>query len=256
MQKVLITGAATGLGGFLRDSLASQGYFIYGTTRNLEAVKDSENIKFLHLDFTDKKSIDAIADYLIANDEVIDVFINNSGIAYLDPVEVLDEDEFRHIFDVNLFGPIYLTKKILPIMRKANKGNLIFISSIVSTDYWPYLGAYSASKAGIESIAFEWAALLQKWNIKVSVIQPNPLPTNMKILRSKNTESSPYPPLIQRNLDWENIEDVCDLISQIINDPSPSFLYQTGPHSTKAAHKFIKKQAYQKSLEKYQKALN
>jgi NAD(P)-dependent dehydrogenase (short-subunit alcohol dehydrogenase family) len=253
MRNILITGIARGLGKSLSNYLLERDCFVYGTTRNVESVQPSKNLKLFYLDLTDNNSIDKVANYFIESGEILDAIVHNSGVAYLDPADVLDDKESRHIFDVNFFGPLYLTKKLLPILRKQSKTNLIFISSIVSVDHWPYLGIYAASKAALEAVAFEWAVLLKKWNIYVSVIQPNPLPTDMQILRSKNAKNSPYSELNERSLKWEKIVDVCALIEKILEDKSPEFLYQTGSFSKKAIQCFLKANAYQKAVERYQK---
>lgn len=253
MKTVLITGAARGLGKHLSELLVSKGYFVYGTSRNLKTLKNVENTEFFYLDLTDQKSIDELANHFLETGITIDAIVHNSGVAYLDPIEVLDEEEYRHIFEVNFFGVVKLTKKLLPILKKSAKSNLVFISSIVSIDCWPYLGAYSASKRALESVAFEWATLLKKWNIYVSVVQPNPLPTDMQILRSKNAGKSLYPELESRKLDWESISDTTNLVHKILENPNSQFFYQTGEKSKKVVNHFIRQEAYQKSLETYQK---
>ncbi len=204
MRNILITGAARGLGRHLGEFLSKKNYSVYGTTRNPKASKNSDLFRLIYLDLKESDSINLLHDHLKKMNVSIDVLIHNSGVAYLDPADVLDEEECRHTFEVNFFGPICLTTKLLPMMKRNSRGNIIFISSIVSIDHWPYLGVYSASKAAIESVAFEWAVLLKRWNIHVSVIRPNPLPTNMQILRSKNAGKSPYPELNKRELIWEN----------------------------------------------------
>ncbi len=256
MKKILITGVVRGLGKSLAEFLSNQGHIVYGTTRYLEKVRDSHNYQILSLDLTKKNSIDNLYKHFLEIGEKIDVIIHNAGIAYLDPADLLDEDESRNIFEVNFFGPIYLTKKFLPEMRMAKNGQLIFISSIVSIDHWPYLGVYSASKAAIEAVAFEWAVLLKRWNIAVSVVRPNPLPTDMQIFRSKNLESSPYPDLPERNLEWESISEVCLTVSKIIKDPIPKFAYQTGLNSEKTVRKFLNSNSYQSAIEDYQQQFN
>jgi NAD(P)-dependent dehydrogenase (short-subunit alcohol dehydrogenase family) len=253
VKKILITGIARGLGKKLCDYFLEKGFFVYGTTRNVISVQPSKNLKLFYLDLTDNSSIDKVVDYFIESEEIPDAVIHNSGVAYLDPADVLEDKECRHIFNVNFFGPLYLTKRLLPILRKQDKTNLIFISSIVSIDHWPHLGIYAASKAAIEAVAFEWAVLLRKWNIYVSVIQPNPLPTDMQILRSKNAKNSPYLDLGERLLKWEKIADVCKLIQKILTDESPEYQYQTGSYSKKTVQSFLKKNVYQRALEKYQK---
>ncbi|MBI3212106.1 MAG: SDR family NAD(P)-dependent oxidoreductase, partial [Simkania negevensis] len=246
-KKVLITGAARGLGKEIKIFLAERDFFIYGTTRKLKDPSILEaHSKMLELDLSSKASIDALVDYLTKNENAIDYMIHNSGIAYLDPIDVLDEEEYRKMFEVNFFGPIYLTKQLIPLMKRAKKSKIIFISSIASVDHWPYLGGYAASKAALEAVAFESAVLFKKWGIDVSVIRPNPLPTDMQILRSKNALQSPHPELKKRKLEWETLEGVCDLIFKILNDPAPKFDYQTGEFSEKRVQQFHKKNCYQK----------
>lgn len=252
MKHILITGAARGLGNSIGNFLAEKNYNVVGTTRNPQNACKSKDLTLQRLDFLDKNSIDTFIESILTSGSSIDALIHNAGVAYLDPADVLSEEESHHIFEVNFFGPLYLTKKLLPLMKKQEKSNLIFISSIVSIDHWPHLGMYAASKAALETIAFEWAVLLTKWNIHVSVVQPNPLPTDMQILRSKNAPTSPYADLTNRSLQWEDITNVCELIFQILNADAPLFQYQTGPHSKKTADHFLKKNIYQKSLEKYQ----
>lgn len=253
MKKILITGAIRGLGKHLTDFLLSKGYFVYGTTRTPHKAEEKKNFKPLYLDFCDKTSVSHLIDYFKKLEGPLDAIIHNAGIAYLDPIEIMEEEEYRHIFEVNFFGPVALTTQLLPYLKKSTKPSLIFISSIVSVDCWPYLGAYAASKRAIESVAFEWAALLKPWNINVSVIQPNPLPTDMAIMRSKNAHKSHYPELKNRFLEWESIEETVKLVYEILEDVSPEFQYQTGKYSKQTASKFFKENAHQNSLEDYQK---
>lgn len=252
MKNVLITGVAHGLGKSLSDFLIEKGFFIFGTTRYPQKLLPSNSLKIFQLDLSDRYSIEQLVDSLEESGESIDAIIHNAGVAYLDPADVLEEDECRYVFDVNFFGPLHLTKRLLPLIKMQHQAKLIFISSIVSIDHWPYLGVYAASKVALEAVAFEWAVLLKKWNIYVSIIQPNPLPTDMQILRSKNAPKSPYPELNNRHLDWESIDDVCVLVYKILMTTSPKFQYQTGPYSEETAHRFLKDNIYQEMIEKYQ----
>lgn len=253
MKNVLITGAVRGLGKHLTKLLLSKGYSVYGTTRNLKEAKEERNLKVFYLDLCDNKSIANLTNYLKKSNKPLDAVVHNAGIAYLDPIEIMDEEEYRHIFEVNFFGPVTLTQQLLPLLKKSQKSSLIFISSIVSIDCWPYLGAYAASKRAIEAVAFEWAILLKSWNINVSVIQPNPLPTDMAIMRSKNACKSHYPELKNRLLEWESIEETVELVYEILETEAPKFQYQTGKYSKQTVSKFLKENAYQSLLKEYQK---
>lgn len=256
MKKVLITGVSRGLGKILAEFLSQKGCIVYGTVRDLKNARDTPNIRYFYLDLQKEKSISKAADhiYKIAGD--LDAIIHNAGIAYLDPADVMSDKESRHVFDVNFFGPLSLTRAILPKLRKAKKGKLIFISSVVSIDHWPSLGIYSASKAALECVAFEWAVLLKQWNIDVSIIRANPLPTDMQILKSANSDLSPYHKAFCNELIWEKTEAVCDLVLEIINSTSPEFEYTTGEYSKKSIDAILKRNAYKKLLEHYQKELN
>jgi NAD(P)-dependent dehydrogenase (short-subunit alcohol dehydrogenase family) len=254
MKNVLITGVRRGLGKEIKEYLLKKKFFVYGSSRTLSK-KEEEGSKTLFLDYTNKRSINAFSQYFIKNNIKLDTIIHNAGIVYLDPIETLLPEEIAKIFDVNFFGPVLLTKKLLPLLKAQKNGKLIFISSIVSVTPWPSIGMYAASKTALDACAFELAIMLDKWNIKVSVIHPNPLPTNMLIRKSKNKIDLGYPELKNRELKFEKVKDVCDIIHEIIKLKEPQFCYQTGVYSEKTYNNIIKKNNLFKSLKKYQEQL-
>lgn len=256
MKNIVITGISRGLGKILADYLAINGNTIYGTVRQLEKCKNSEKIKYFFLDLQDLASIDKAVTEIVKQTPTIDGIIHNSGIAYLAPADIMSDKERRHTFDVNFFGPLYLTEKLLPYLKKSPNGKLIFISSIASLDNWPSLGVYSASKSALECVAFEWAVLLKKWNIDVSIIRANPLPTDMNILKSANEIPASYGETFCNELEWESTEKVCKHVLQILNSPSPKFAYASGKISEKTVNSILKKDIHQKLINKYRKKLN
>lgn len=249
-KKVLITGVSRGLGKVLAEYLQKEGWFVYGTARDLAKVKDTEFLKHIELDLQKKKSIQDASDHLFSLTDTLDAVIHNSGVAYLTPAEEMKETEIHHTFDVNFFGPMLLTELLLPRFRKAKKGKIIYVSSIASVDPWPSLSVYSASKAAFERVAFEWAVLLKKWNITTSIIRPNPLPTDMQILKSEG-DATIFQNAFLNELEWEKVEDVCNLINEILNSKSPKFEYTTGPLSKETVDSLLVKNGYQKLIEKY-----
>lgn len=255
MKKILITGASRGLGKALTEFFSNEGHLVYGTVRNLEGFTETDNTRYFYLDLQDVDSIKKTAHQILQEVDSFDAIIHNAGIAYKDPADVLTEQEVRSTFDVNFFGPWLLTRELLPRLMQSRAGKLVFISSIASVDHWPGLGVYSASKAALECIAFEWAVLLKKWGISVSIIRPNPLPTDMQIRRSSNSPSSPYKKYTCNELIWESISDVCKTALKIINSRSPKFEYTSGVHSQEAINAIQKKGAYNKLMEKYQEKL-
>jgi len=254
-KKILITGISRGLGQILSQYLSKHNCEVYGTVRSLDDFTDSKLIKYIPMDLQVRNSIDHAVSEVFQKIDTLDAVIHNAGIAYLNPADEMSEEERRQVFDINFFGPIYLTELLLPYFRKANKGKIIFISSIASLDPWPGLGVYSASKAAIERVAFEWSVLLKKWNIHTSVIRPNPLPTDMQILKSLRSEPGIYGPVFCNELVWEKTEDVCDLILKIISEKAPHFEYATGEFSMKTVNSILKKGAHEKLIRKYRRKL-
>lgn len=255
MKKILITGISRGLGKILADYLIQHNCKVYGTVRQLEKFQSTEKIQYFHLDLQDNGSIDKAVHKITKNAPFLDAIIHNSGIAYLAPADAMNDQERRQTFDVNFFGPIHLTDRLLPLLKKASNGKIIFISSIVSLDHWPSLGVYSASKAALECVAFEWAVLLKKWNIDVSVIRPNPLPTDMNILKPADSRLNLHGEAFCNDLEWESPEEICKHIIHILNSSSHKFAYASGSKSEKTANSILKREIYEKLIQKYRKKL-
>lgn len=254
-KKVLITGVSRGLGKALSEYLSEHNCEIYGTVRNLDNFSDTHSIKYTYLDLHIRDSIEKAASEILHKAKHIDVIIHNAGIAYLNPADEMSDHERRLVFDVNFFGPVYLTELLLPHLREVKRGKIIFISSIASIDTWPSLGVYSASKAALECVAFEWSVLLKKWNVRVSIIRPNPLPTNMQIQKSVNSDPGIYGSVFCNELIWEKTEDVCNLVLKIIRSQNPAFEYSTGKFSKMAVNSILKKGAHEKLIKKYRNML-
>lgn len=255
-KKIIVTGASRGLGKMLTQLLSQQGWIVYATVRDLKNVNDSEGIKYFYLDLEKNESIDEVISEIFEKAESIDGIVHCAGKAYLDPADVMTDRERRSVFDVNFFGPVYLTEKALKYMRIAKKGKVVFISSIASLDPWPALGVYSASKSALERVAFEWAVLLKYWGIDVSIVRPNPLPTPMNMLRSSRKEDSPYGDIFCNELRWESIEDACNVIIDILKSDSLKFEYSTGEFSQRTTDMILQNGIYEKLLSEYRANVN
>jgi len=132
------------------------------------------------LDVTKEDQVTAAVDFvkskLKTNSKRLFAVVNNAGILSMFPTETVPLHQIKQLFDVNFFGVITITKAFIPELRLSqNKpfgSRLIFISSLVGTKYLPYEAAYCASKSGIESLSDCIRIELEKWNIKVSTIEP------------------------------------------------------------------------------------
>ncbi|QHX35739.1 hypothetical protein STIUS_v1c01840 [Spiroplasma sp. TIUS-1] len=180
-QTWFITGASKGFGQILVNKLLEKGDRVVATSRNMNSFKDIDNDNFLGLeikDLTNEKSIIEAFKQTINKFGTIDVLVNNAGYGIFGAFEEVTDKEIRDLFDVNVFGTFNTIRNVLPIMRKANKGRIINISSsygFVGDKYW---GAYNATKFAIDGLSEALSLELNQFNIKSTSIMPGPFRTN------------------------------------------------------------------------------
>lgn len=166
-KSILITGGCSGIGGYLADAFENDGYSVFRTSRKLQ-----KNV--LQLDVRSSESINSCLktiDELACGDLL--ALINNAGLGYFGDFVDLSRDDLRDQFEVNVFGLHELTKGIIKIFKKRNKGRIINIGSINGKISFPHAGAYSASKHALEALTDSLRLELKNTNIKVSLIEPS-----------------------------------------------------------------------------------
>jgi NAD(P)-dependent dehydrogenase (short-subunit alcohol dehydrogenase family) len=236
----LVTGASRGLGREIAVLLVENGYRVYAGVRNIEKVP--EGTIPVWVDLTNEESLQLCVNKLIEENGKIDVLVNNAGIAYFGGVDTMTIKEVRELFDVNFFGTFFLTQLFLPYMREQKKGKIFFISSVRGIESCAYMGMYSASKAALEAIAFDWAVTLSKWNIVVSVVQPGPLDTGIDIKHGTRFafNENPYAPYGEYNLTLQSPKDAAKVILENILKLDPPFRFQTDDLSKRVVEKHSK----------------
>jgi NAD(P)-dependent dehydrogenase (short-subunit alcohol dehydrogenase family) len=181
MPSVLITGASRGIGRATALRLADLGWEVFAGVRRpedgeaLAGESSGGRIVPVVLDVTDSAQIAALDQAL---PERIDALVNNAGIVVSGPVEGLAIDELRHQFEVNVIGQVAITQALLPRLRDA-KGRIVFISSVSGRISAPLVGAYSASKFALEGLADALRMELRRWGIKVVLIEPGAIDTDL-----------------------------------------------------------------------------
>lgn len=180
----LITGcSAGGIGAGIAKGVLARGENVIVTARNTEKVKEitemyPETSLAVSLDVTDPASMDAAIQAGMKKFGRIDVLVNNAGYAYRSSVEEAEEEGMRMMYETNLFGPIHLIRKILPVMRSQKEGTIINISSIAAARTGAASGFYASSKAALELLSEGLAKELEPLGIHVMIVEPGSFRTH------------------------------------------------------------------------------
>ena len=183
MPTVLITGASTGIGRATALRMSRAGWKVLAGVRaeqvgrELAAEGPAGRIEPLRLDVTSEEQIAAARMLVDAGGSGrLDALVNNAGVGAGGPMELLTTEELRSQFEVNVFGPMALTRALLPALRRA-RGRVVFVSSIGGKVVLPYTAPYGASKHAIEAIADSLRIELAGSEIQVALIEPGSVST-------------------------------------------------------------------------------
>ena len=172
-----ITGASTGFGRLLAEEVLRRGGRVIATARSLEKVADlerkyPERAKAYALDVTDPAQVASITAQATACFAPVDVLVNNAGYGVTGAIEEVTEDEYRPMFETNVFGLLRVTKALLPKMRERGSGHIINLSSIGGLIGSPGWGFYNATKFAVEGLTEALAGECEPLGIHVTAIEP------------------------------------------------------------------------------------
>jgi NAD(P)-dependent dehydrogenase (short-subunit alcohol dehydrogenase family) len=177
-RTVLITGASSGIGRATAREFRARGWTVYGTARAPQAIRPCDRIDgvtYLPLDFHDPATIQAITKSLPR----VDVLINNAGVGQAGAVEDVPLDAVRELFEVNVFGPLELTRAYLPAMRADHGGTIIFIGSLITEVRVPFQSSYAASKLALVGYVQSLRHELRPYGIRTVLVQPGYIRTGI-----------------------------------------------------------------------------
>jgi NAD(P)-dependent dehydrogenase (short-subunit alcohol dehydrogenase family) len=172
----LVTGAGRGMGiDFARAALAA-GHNVVATGRNLDTVRaaigEHERLLVTELDITDAQSAEQAVAAALAWFGRIDVLVNNAGNFFGGFFEELSPQQVRRQIETNLFGPMTVTRAVLPVMRQQRSGLVISISSTAGVVGGAFGSAYAASKFGLEGWIEGLAGEVEPFGIRTMIVEP------------------------------------------------------------------------------------
>ncbi len=178
MRNILITGCSSGIGYCVAKGLRERGYNVFVTARKDEDIErlEKEGFKVIPLELSDPESVRDCAYELMlrANNDVYAVF-HNGAYGQAGALEDISREVLEKQFAANVFGWHQLTNLLLPLMRNAGEGRIIYNSSVLGIIALPFRGSYTASKYAIEGLADTLRLELHNTDIHVSLIEPGPV---------------------------------------------------------------------------------
>jgi short-subunit dehydrogenase len=178
-QAILVTGASSGFGLLIGNTLHESGYMVIGTSRDPEKYQSKVPFKLLPLDIADDHSIGSFGQKLFNEIERLDVLINNAGFYLSGLAEETTIAQGKKQFETNFWGTIKLTNELLPYFRKQRYGKIITVGSIMGLISLPGGGYYAASKHALEGYFRALRFELNEFNITVSMVEPVGFKTNI-----------------------------------------------------------------------------
>jgi NAD(P)-dependent dehydrogenase (short-subunit alcohol dehydrogenase family) len=210
-KAVLITGASSGLGRVMAETLAANGYFVYAGARKDEDLKELtaiENIQGVRLDVTRQDQIDAAVKTISEAGRGLYGLVNNAGVLVVQPLIEMEEQDFDFQMDVNVYGPYRVTRAFAPLIIES-KGRIGIIGSISGTLSSATWGAYSMTKFAMEAYADALADEMKTFGVRVSLIEPGAYRSNIgksalerMAEQDQTADDSQFKAAMNESVDW------------------------------------------------------
>jgi NAD(P)-dependent dehydrogenase (short-subunit alcohol dehydrogenase family) len=171
-----ITGAGRGMGVDIVRAALDAGHAVVATGRSADkvttAVGTHEDLLVVELDITDPASAQAAVDAALSRFSRIDVLVNNAGNFVAGFFEEIPAEDMRAQMETNFFGPLNVTRAVLPVMRAQRAGHVVTMSSTAGVIGQAFVSAYAASKFALEGWMESLAVEVAPFGIRTTVVEP------------------------------------------------------------------------------------
>ncbi len=179
----VITGGGRGIGAAIADALDGSGAKITLMGRSEETLqqkcRDLSKAQGIPVDFSDEKSVQKAFSQARESFGPVGILINNAGAAYSAPLHRTDDENWKHMLDVNLSSVFYCCREVITDMRGQNWGRIVNIASVAGLSGAPYITAYCAAKHGVIGLTRALALELAKKDITVNALCPGDTNTDL-----------------------------------------------------------------------------
>lgn len=186
-----ITGAARGMGTDIARAALDAGHLVVATARDadrvIKALGTHDRLVAVPLDITDVESVAAAVEAAIDRFGRIDVLVNNAGTFQAGYFEEISPGQFRQQMETNFFGPLNVTRAVLPIMRARRRGQVVTISSTAGFVAGEFVAAYASSKFALEGWMEALQIDLEPYGIDTTIVEPGFFRTDLLVEGSSTT---------------------------------------------------------------------
>jgi NAD(P)-dependent dehydrogenase (short-subunit alcohol dehydrogenase family) len=187
---VLVTGSSSGFGELIVKTLARDGHRVFATMRGAAdrnqaaaeqlkqwAAAHHARLEVVELDVTSDQSVASAVEYALTTAGTIDVVVNNAGASAAGPLEAFSLEQMAALLNLNALGPMRVNKAVLPSMRVAGSGLIIWITSTLGRVLPGRGGLYPATKWAAEGFAESLRHQVAPFGIDVAILEPGSFPT-------------------------------------------------------------------------------
>ncbi len=216
----IVTGGSRGIGAAIASKLAAMAANVVICGRNRDELQQTasdisaqgRSCEGLVCDVSDLDSVEQLAQTILAKYRRIDILVNNAGVgSFSSPLHALSPQDWDKVMNINLRGVYYTIRAFAPRMIEQKSGDIINISSIASKNPLPSGAVYAASKWGLNGLTYSVAEELRAYNIRVSVVCPGSVDTDLSPHAGKNKYRMLKP------------EDVAHVVEMLVTQAPQSF---------------------------------
>ena len=250
-KAVLVTGASSGLGRVMAETMAAQGYFVYAGARkdkDIEELNKIENVQAVRLDVNKPEQIEAAVQTIKQAGRGLYGLVNNAGVVVLKPLIEIDEEDFHFQMNVNIYGVYRVTRAFAPLIIDS-KGRITIIGSIAGTLSSATWGPYSMTKHAMEAYADALKDEMKKFDVQVSLVEPGTYKSKITQSaldrmeqRNQSLENSQFQAEMTESVNWlaafeeqsGDPAEVAEVVMHALFDDSPKSRYLIVPNQEQA----------------------